>query len=495
MEDVTKEEVFELIDENNYLANSDDWRSKLRRSATTQALKKTTANAELIMENDESLKGLVQYDSFEKITKLKRLPYWRTNDDNNYYWADIDTTHVISHIDRYYNVQFSRDIMDSVIEKEAYHNKFHPIKSMIESKTWDGNKRIETLFIDYLGAEDNHYNREVTKKWMMGAVARIYHPGIKYDSMIILYGGQGDGKSTTVSKLGGHWYNQSLKTFKGDESYKKIQGSWLCEIEELAAFQKSTIEDIKSFISAIVDIYRASYGKRIERHPRQCVFIGTTNNYEFLKDQTGNRRFFPITTDKNKATKSPFDDLTQDIVQQMFAEAKVYFDDDPTDKALLLDKEASETALKVQEEHSEKDALVGEIEEFLERPIPSDYWYRTLEGKRISAHDVIDQDYIKLYGDGKLIELPNTKPGAYVWRDKVCSMEIWKVMMKRDDQPQQHHLRKIDKALRNTRYCGQSKSRYRFGEGIGRQYGFQIDLSSYYRDLKNENNNKGTTGQ
>ena len=110
----------------------------------------------------------------------------------------------------------------------------------------------------------------------------------------------------------------------------------MCEIEELAAFQKSTIEDIKSFISAIVDIYRASYGKRIERHPRQCVFIGTTNNYEFLKDQTGNRRFFPITTDKNKATKSPFDDLTQDIVQQMFAEAKVYFDDDPTDKSIVV---------------------------------------------------------------------------------------------------------------------------------------------------------------
>ena len=94
---------------------------------------------------------------------------------------------------------------------------------MIESKTWDGNKRIETLFIDYLGAEDNHYNREVTKKWMMGAVARIYHPGIKYDSMIILYGGQGDGKSTTVSKLGGHWYNQSLKTFKGMSPIKNTR--------------------------------------------------------------------------------------------------------------------------------------------------------------------------------------------------------------------------------------------------------------------------------
>ena len=104
----------------------------------------------------------------------------------------------------------------------------------------------------------------------------------------------------------------------------------------------------------------------------------------------------------------------------------------------------------------------------------------------MSAHDVIDQDYIKLYGDGKLIELPNAKPGAYVWRDKVCSMEIWKVMMKRDDQPQQHHLRKIDKALRNTSYCGQSKSRHRFGEGIGRQYGFGINLIYYYQGLKSK---------
>ena len=111
----------------------------------------------------------------------------------------------------------------------------------------------------------------------------------------------------------------------------------------------------------------------------------------------------------------------------------------------------------------------------------------------MSAHDVIDQDYIKLYGDGKLIELPNAKPGAYVWRDKVCSMEIWKVMMKRDDQPQQHHLRKIDKALRNTSYCGQSKSRHRFGEGIGRQYGFGINLISYYQGLKAKNKNNGTT--
>ncbi|MEB7459325.1 phage NrS-1 polymerase family protein [Staphylococcus borealis] len=468
------------------VVDKDDWRSQLRRSATTQALKKTTTNAEIILANDESLKDMVQYDTFEKVTKLKRLPYWRSKDDKNYYWADIDTTHVISHIDRDYNVQFSRDIMDNVIEKEAYHNKFNPIKSMIESKEWDGVKRIETLFIDYLGAEDTHYNREVAKKWVMGAVARLYVPGIKYDVMVVLYGKQGGGKSTLASRMGGHWYNQSIKDFKGDEAYKKLQGSWICEIEELSAFQKSTIEEIKSFVTAIVDIYRASYGRRTERHPRQCVFIGTTNNYEFLKDKTGNRRFLPVTTNKEKATKSVFDDLTPDIVQQMYAEAKVYFEENPTDKNLLLDEEANKTALQMQEEHSEKDTLVGEIEEFLERPISADYWKLSIEEKRWVMSDMANrQDEIKLFGDGSVIQIgSNTKPSQYIWRDKVCSKEIWKVMMGNNNQPQQHHLRKIDEALRNIPYCGESKNRSRFGEDIGRQYGFDVDMSSYYKELE-----------
>ncbi|MCY1607083.1 virulence-associated E family protein [Staphylococcus pettenkoferi] len=496
MEDVTKEEVFELIDENNYLANSDDWRSKLRRTATTNALKKTTTNAEIILGNDESLNNLVQYDVFENVTKLKRLPYWRSKDDTNYYWADIDTTHVISHIDRVYHVQFSRDVMDSVIEKEAYQNKFHPIKSLIESKQWDGVKRIETLFIDYLGAEDTHYNREVAKKWVMGAIARIYKPGIKYDTMVILYGKQGGGKSTLASRMGGQWYNQSINTFKGDEAYKKLQGSWICEIEELSAFQKSTIEDIKSFISAVVDIYRASYGKRTERHPRQSVFVGTTNNYEFLKDKTGNRRFLPVTTDKDKATKSPFDDLTPEFVQQMYAEAKVYFDKNPIDKALLLDKEASETALEMQEEHSEKDTLIGEIEDFLEQPLPSGYWSLSLHDKQILFNGVngtnSDDHRFSFYNDGTLFSLYGSKPGQYVWRDKVCSKEVWKVMMGRDDQPQPHHLRKIDEALRNTRYCGIKKKKKRFGEGIGSQYGFEVDMAPYYKKLIGKNENTGT---
>ncbi len=176
--------------------------------------------------------------------------------------------------------------------------------------------------------------------------------------------------------------------------------------------------------------------------------------------------------------------MTENIVQQIYAEAKVYFDENPTEEILLLDKEADKVALQMQNEHAEKDALVGEVEDFLERPLPSDYWSRDLMDKRICTHDVIDVDLIKLYGDGKLIELPNSKPGAYEWRDKVCALEIWRVMMQRDDQPQPHNLRKIDEALRNSRYCGQSKKRRRFGESIGLQWGFEVDMTSYIKDLK-----------
>ncbi|EZX20752.1 hypothetical protein V070_01816 [Staphylococcus aureus C0673] len=472
------EDTTELIEQR---AN---WLSSLRVSPSTGAYKSTTTNGEIIFHNDESLKDMVQYDSFEKITKLKRLPYWRSHDDRNYYWSDMDTVHVKAHIDRCYNIQFSTDILNEVIDKEAYDNKFHPIKSMIESKDWDGVKRIETLFIDYLGAPDNHYNRQVAKKWLMGAVARIYNPGIKFDNMVVLYGKQGEGKSTVASKLGGDWYNQSIKSFAGDEALKKVQGSWICEIEELSAFQKSTIEEIKSFVSAVIDVYRASYGRRVERHPRQCVFIGTTNNYEFLKDKTGNRRFWPITTNKSKATKSPFDDLTQEVVQQMFAEAKEYFDENPIDESLLLDKEADKMAVQMQDEHAEKDALIGEIEAFLERPIPNHYWAEDVKNKRALVKYDYNPNIIRdLFDEGKLIGVDSKKPGELVWRDKVCSMEIWRVMMEKDDQPQPHHLRKIDEALRNISYCSDSKKQMRFGDEIGRQYGYAIDMKEYYQKL------------
>lgn len=479
------QEITTLLEDTAELVNQQQsWITKLRVSQTTNEYKKTTTNGEIILNNDEDLKDLVQYDSFEKITKLKRLPYWRSHDDKNYYWSDMDTVHVKAHIDRCYNIQFSTDILNEVIDKEAYDNKFHPIKSMIESKDWDGNKRIETLFIDYLGAPDNHYNREVAKKWLMGAVARIYNPGIKFDNMVVLYGKQGEGKSTLASKLGGDWYNQSIKSFAGDEALKKVQGSWICEIEELSAFQKSTIEEIKSFVSAVIDVYRASYGRRVERHPRQCVFIGTTNNYEFLKDKTGNRRFWPVTINRSKATKSPFDDLTQEVVQQMFAEAKEYFDANPIDEALLLDKEADKMAIKMQNEHAEKDALVGEIEEFIERPIPNDYWSENVRKKRALLKYDYNHNIIRdLFDEGNLIGVDSKKPGELVWRDKVCSMEIWRVMMERDDQPQPHHLRKIDDALSNISYCSDTKKRLRFGDGIGRQYGYETDMKEYYQKL------------
>lgn len=205
----------------------------------------------------------------------------------------------------------------------------------------------------------------------------------------------------------------------------------------------------------------------------------------FLKDKTGNRRFWPITIDKERAVKSPHDDLTQEVIQQLYAEAKYYFDKNPTPRALLLDEAAEQDALEMQNEHAEKDSLIGEIEEFLERPIPRGYWKLPLDERRLEINKVAEKkEDIKLFGSGSIIQIgSHTKPAQYQWRDKVCALEIWRVMMKRDDQPQQHHLRKIDTALRNTVYCSEQKSRKRFGEGIGRQWGFDIELKPYYESL------------
>lgn len=167
----------------------------------------------------------------------------------------------------------------------------------------------------------------------------------------------------------------------------------------------------------------------------------------------------------------------------MYAEAKFYFDKNPVNESLLLDNEANKVALEMQNEHAEKDSLVGEIENFIEKPIPSNYYRLSLQEKRMIMARNYDTDDINFYGNGSVIELPNTKPAAYVWRSKICAHEIWKVMLGFDTAPPQHQTRKIDNALREISYCGDSKRQTRYGDGIGKQYGFDVNLKSYYQNL------------
>ena len=329
------------------------------------------------------------------------------------------------------------------------------MREYLTGLTWDGTCRVDTLFIDYIGAEDTEYIRAVTRKWMCGAVARVMVPGIKFDTAIVLYGAQGLGKSLILERLGRKWFNNSLVDIKTKDALEQIQGSWINELAELAPTYKNDNEIVKSFISRTSDRFRSPYGRRTEEYPRQCVFAGSTNNLMFLKDRTGNRRFWPITGDKDRKTKNAWD-ISQDDIDQLWAEAYYYW---ANGESLVLEGELEEEALRIQLSHTEGGELVGLIEEYLEMLLPENW----------ESLDIFDRrDYIRNYGD-------DDHCGS-VQRERVCALEIWCEVMEGDRKNLQNaKAREIIDILQSIKgWSPYSKSvgKMRFGKMYGVQRAF-----------------------
>src|SRR5699024_9629847 len=292
-------------------------------------------------------------NEFSGHNEVFKKPIWRRKDDDELFWTDTDDAQLRIYIDTVYgisNISGIEDCLSTVFYKNAY----HPIQQYLRSQSWDGKNRLETLFIDFLGADNSKYTKAITRKMLVAAVARVFEPGIKFDTALVLIGKQGVGKSYVLSRLGGEWFNESLNSFSGDEAMIKLRNSWIIELAELYALKHSDVEEVKGFMSATVDTYRPKYGKNIARFPRQCVFFGSTNNFEFLKDTTGNRRFFPLPIDRNKRSKDPFEELTDEYVNQVWAEAyQLYLNEEPLH---IMDEDVQQEAKKLQEEHIAKDA-------------------------------------------------------------------------------------------------------------------------------------------
>ena len=186
---------------------------------------------------------------------------------------------------------------------------------------------------------------------LVAAVARIFNPGVKFDNMIVLAGTQGIGKSTLIARLGREWFSDSLTTVTGKDAYEQLQGVWLIEMGEMMATKKADIEATKHFLSKTEDIYRVAYGRRTSRFKRQCIFIGTTNDREFLRDRTGNRRFWPVDVGINPIKKQVYKCLDENTVNQIWAEAIELYK--KGEELYLTGKEEKE-AKKQQDEHSEE---------------------------------------------------------------------------------------------------------------------------------------------
>ena len=381
-----------------------DWMKQMKISPETGKPLKTVENVQIILENDPMLRDVVVFDEFSnRLYVTGRLPWDSSGRRRD--WKDADDAGLRCYMEKVYSITGKERITDGFLLYCEMH-KVNMVQQFLSAlPAWDGIPRLDRLFIDYLGAADTQYSKAVARKSLCAAVARAMQPGVKYDTMPILAGPQGIGKSTLLRLLGRDWFNDSLSTFEGKEACEMIQGSWLIELQELNGLNKSEENAVKQFLSKTDDIYREPYGRRTGRYPRRCVFFGTTNDDEFLRDKTGARRFLPIDCMTQRPVKSVFSDLPGEV-PQIWAEALLAW---RMGEALYLESaELAAMAREAQEQHAVHSAKEGIIRDFLERDIP-DNW------------DRLDLRTRKNFWDGTF------KPAdvGYRKRDRVCAIEIW----------------------------------------------------------------------
>ena len=270
---------------------------------------------------------------------------------------------------RQYGIWSPTKFKDALLAVVAAERIYHPIKDYFAGLTWDGVPRLDSLLIDYCGAEDTPYTRAVTRKTLCAAVARVYEPGRKFDSILVLSGPQGIGKSTFFAKLGGAWYSDSLaiSDMKDKTAAEKLQGYWILELGELAGIKKVDVETVKSFVTRVDDKYRQAYGMVVESHPRSCIIVGTTNSESgFLRDITGNRRFWPVQVSEH-GSHHPWD---LEEIDQVWAEAIQAYKDG---ESLFLSGEVAQMAYAKQQEAMESDDREGLVQDYLDRLLPENW--------------------------------------------------------------------------------------------------------------------------
>jgi len=393
--------------EEDFSADGDDWKTRLKYQPKTSLLENSVYNLNLILNNDPDFRNFAYNELANRIQVTGSLPWERP--EGNKFWRDADTAQLKSIIDIRY-LPFSSRNHDVAFTKIADDRRFHPIRDYLDSlPAWDGTKRVEDVFIKYLKADDTDYIRTITRKTFAAAVARIYVPGIKFDCVPVLDGDQGIGKSTIVKDLvTADYYSETLSLTDMDDKSgaEKLQGFWVVEIGELAGMRKADIEKVKAFLSTSDDKYRPSYGKVVESHPRQCIVIATVNGERgYLRDITGNRRFWIIKVHQKKQKKTW--SFTEEYRQQFWAEAKEIW---KSGEKLYLEGDILEEAEKAQKGAMETDERVGMVEEYLNTPLPADW-------------DDMDLFARRNYLNGS--EFGGTQHIGTITRTSVSNAEIW----------------------------------------------------------------------
>lgn len=384
----------------------------------------TANNINLLYKNDPVLKESFKFNSFDSRHYLMKSMPWRKVEEPEP-MRNVDYSGLRNYIECRYHISSSSKIDDGMII-EAERLRFHPIKDFLNGLEWDGEQRVDNLLIDFFGAPDSDYSKAVIRKWMVAAVARVFNPGVKFDYVPVLVDPeQGSFKSTFVRILGKNWFSDSFSTLEGNGAYEQLTGAWIIEIGEMSAFKKSDIDKAKHFISKQVDQFRPAYGRTVEIFKRQCVFFGNTNNVDFLRDPSGNRRFWPIDVDREKIKKSVIDDLPK-MIDDLWAEAVFLYRKGET---MHLNDLETEQAREQQSSHTERDERAGIIQNYLEKLIPLDWAKKDLMERR------------QWFQSGAV-----AKDGKR--REFVCVAEIWSECLGYEKEMNMYSTRDINSILR-----------------------------------------------
>jgi len=339
----------------------------------------TVDNFLIILQNDVKFSGL-------KFNLLTYSPE-QVRGGKTEKWTDADDAEARRYIEKEYGIHSVQKI-DDALRIVFAQNEYHPVRDLVDSFVWDGESRICDFLHRWTKCEDTPYTREVSRLIFAGGIHRLYNPGCKFDDMPVLIGTkQGEGKSTLVRWLAlKDEYFTEVNEFEGQRGIEAVEGAWICEVSELLAMTRAREQEaVKSYLTRLNDRYRMPFDKRVTDHPRQCVFIGTTNKEQFLTDKTGNRRFYPVRVRQDGYDLFDHAEEIKEYICQCWAEAKVLFDKGEippyADRRLIAD------IRKMQSDATEDDYRIGLIEAYLEsrsEVCVLDIWYNALQMSEFS---------------------------------------------------------------------------------------------------------------
>jgi len=354
-------------------------------------VRQSIQNAVTVLLKDPLLAGRIRRNELTDKTEIIGDVGWKRRGSAI---TDTDVNQIQLYLEKTYGLTREKQIR-AAIDIVSSESSFHPIRDYLNSLKWDGRERIRHLLPRYLGAEESPYVYEMTKLMMLGAINRVFHPGCKFEIMLCLVGGQGAGKSTLLRFLAirDEWFTDDLRRLDDENVYRKIQGHWFIEMAEMLATNSAkSIELIKSFLSRTKETYKIPYETHPEDRPRQCIFLGSSNNVNFLPyDTTGNRRFAPIPISAEKAERHPLDDEKEcrDYIIHCWAEAMEIYRSG--DYSLTFPKELDDDVRKMQADYMPDDSTFGVIQNYLD----------TFNGEYVCAIQIYEEAFKLTYDPQK----------------------------------------------------------------------------------------------